>query len=157
METKTLGEVIRMMVESALSKDDLTCMARVNDIIKMVKGNQDDVPYEERSISLPNLKSSYIYNTTSRIAALTERGLKVKHSITQDDFGDDVFTITLVKGTYGVGSRKKTDSQAALKAVEDFKARVMKVMPDISNLEGDEVILAAKVIKAMKDIIEEMK
>lgn len=157
MSNKTLGEVIRMMVESALSKDDMTCRVRLIDVINMVNGSQEDVPYDERSLSLPSLKSSYIYNTTSRITSLIEKGLKATHEIEVDDYGDEVFVIKLVKGSYGIGTRKKTDNQAALKAVEEFKGKVMRVMPDISHFEEAEILIAAKVIKEMKAIIEEIK
>lgn len=157
MTTKTLGEVIRMMVENALSKDDLTCTARVSDMAVAVNGNPADMPENDMAFKLPGLKSSYIYNTTSRIASLTEKGLKATHQFGIDDDGMDTFTIKLIKGSYGIGARKRNDNQAAIKAVEDFKAKVMKVMPDISQLDEDSALIAMRAIKAMKDIIEEMK
>lgn len=165
MEKKTLGEVLRAMVDEAMNRDDKTFSVPVRKIAFLINGG---VTTGDDSENIPQLKSSYIYNTTSRMQALQDAGLKVKHWYGNEgdgqvvsDFIDEAMErslfIKLVPGDSKVGSRKVKSDEAYNKAMADIKARVLKMTPDIIDLEGDELNGALKVMKEFRDMIKEMK
>ena len=160
-EVKSIGEVIRGMVEMAMKSESKSFSVSVKNFAVLVtgidRGEIIAITDNEALAMMPRLKSSYIYNTVSRMTCLSDAGLLAKYKFEDDEDGQRIFTIYLVPGKIQKNSRSVADKIKREKVIEDFKSRVMKVMPDISHLDGEEVILAAKVIKAMKDIIEEMK
>lgn len=184
MSNKTLGEVIRYMVERALASDDKQFSAPVRDIYKLVNGRDyPDLKFEESeyeddsyikkirdSREITGLKSSYIYNTTSRIAELRDLNLRAKYEFNWIDGGGDIcppakfdgdqadkyLSIKLVPGAVNPKAKSKADNEKKQKIVAEFKANIAKVMPDFSELSDSDALVALKAIKEMKKIIEEM-
>lgn len=157
-EQATLGQVIREMVKAALKSEDKQFSVSLNKIASLIGAEGD---------CIPKLKSSYIYNTTARMTELRDAGLKATHSY-DDDEGDNEFgettlagdrklVIKLVPGTANIGIRKKTNNAIKEEAITEFKARISKVMPDISEYEGEALAAAMKAIKDYRSIIEEIK
>lgn len=157
-EKATLGQVIREMVKQALKSEDKQFSVSLNKI-ESILGNEEG--------SIQKLKSSYIYNTTARMSELRDAGLKATHHY-DDDEGDNEFgetslagdkklVIKLVPGTANVGIRKKTNDAIKVEAITEFKAKISKVMPDLSEYEGEALAAAMKAIKDYRLIIEEIK
>lgn len=157
-EQPTLGQVIREMVKAALKSEDKQFSVPLTKIASLIGVDGDNIP---------KLKSSYIYNTTARMTELRDVGLKATHSY-DDDEGDSEFgestlagdrrlVIKLVPGTANIGIRKKTNNAIKDEAIAEFKAKISKVMPDISGYEGEALAAAMKAIKDYRSIIEEIK
>jgi predicted transcriptional regulator len=154
----TLGQVIREMVKQALKSEDKQFSVTMTKIASLV-GSEND--------SVPQLKSSYIYNTTARMPELRDAGLKATHYYDEDTgineftgsevIGDRKLVIKLVPGTANIGIRKKTNNAIKDEAVSEFKVKISKVMPDLSEYEGAELAAAMKAIKDYRLIIEEIK
>ena len=159
-EVKSIGEVIRGMVDMAIKSDEKEFGVSVKNLATLVTGLDSTevmmLSDNEALAMMPKLKSSYIYNTTSRMSCLHKAGLVAKYRFEDDEDGQKVFIIHLVPGKIKRGSRKAASRLKEQKIIEDFKARVMKVMPDLSYLSDDEVLAAVSAIKAMKAIIKEM-
>lgn len=157
-EKATLGQVIREMVKQALKSEDKQLSVPVTKIEKIVGGDKDE---------MKKLKSSYIYNTTARMHELRDAGLKATHYY-DDDSGESEFGVTelsgekklvikLIPGTANIGIRKKTNNAIKDEAISEFKVRISKVMPDLSEYEGEALTAAMKAIKDYRLIIEEIK
>lgn len=157
-EKVTLGQVIREMVKAALKSEDKQISVTLSKIESLI-GAEDG--------GLHKLKSSYIYNTTARMPELRDAGLKATHHY-DDDEGDSEFgettlagekklVIKLIPGTANIGIRKKTNDAIKDEAITEFKAKISKVMPDLSEYEGEELAAAMKAIKDYRLIIEEIK
>lgn len=157
-EKTTLGQVIREMVKQALKSEDKKFSVPVTKIGKIVGADEDE---------MKKLKSSYIYNTTARMPELRDAGLKATHYY-DDDEGDNEFgetilegerklVIKLIPGTANIGIRKKTNDAIKDEAISEFKLKISKVMPDLSEYEGEVLAAAMKVIKDYRFIIEEIK
>lgn len=157
-EKVTLGQVIREMAKAALKSDDKQISVSLTKIESLV-GAEDG--------GLHKLKSSYIYNTTARMPELRDAGLKATHHYDEDE-GDSEFgettlagerklVIKLIPGTANIGIRKKTNNAIKDEAISEFKARISKVMPDLSEYDGEALAAAMKVIKDYRLIIEEIK
>lgn len=160
MENKTLGEVLRAMVDEALKSDDLSFSLPVSKIAYLVNGNPllGKTTDEIRELKkVPQLRSSYIYNTTSRMGVLQEKGLKVKHSIEENEDGNDELYIKLTPGNPKVGGRKVKSDESYQRALNDIKARILKLNPNIVEFDGDELSGAIKAIRMYHDMIKEMK
>jgi len=157
-EKVTLGQVIREMVKAALKSENKQFSVSLTKIAKLVGSEGDE---------LPKLKSSYIYNTTARMPELRDAGLKATHQYDDDEGGSDFgeselagdrkLVIKLVPGTANIGIRKKTNNAIKDEAISEFKARISKVMPDLSEYDGEELAAAMKAIKDYRLIIEEIK
>lgn len=157
-EKATLGQVIREMVKQALKSEDKQISVSVTKIEKIVGGDKDE---------MKKLKSSYIYNTTARMPELRDAGLKATHCY-DDDGGESEFGVTelsgerklvikLIPGTANIGIRKKTNDAIKDEAISEFKVKISKVMPDLSEYEGEALAAAMKAIKDYRLIIEEIK
>lgn len=157
-EKATLGQVIREMVKQALRSEDKQFSVSLRKI-ESILGSEDG--------SIKKLKSSYIYNTTARIPELRDAGLKATHYYDEDS-GKSQFGVTelsdgkrlvikLVPGTANIGIRKKTNNAIKDEAISEFKAKISKVMPDMSEYEGEALAAAMKAIKDYRLIIEEIK
>lgn len=157
-EIATLGEVIREMTKAALKSEDKQFAVSMSKIANLI-GEEGD--------SIPKLKSSYIYNTTARMAELKGAGLKATHFYDDDDgqnefgvatlAGDRRLVIKLIPGEVKLGARKKTSDEVKDKAIAEFKAKISKVMPDLSEYEGETLAAAIRAIKDYRLIIEEVK
>lgn len=157
-EKATLGQVIREMVKQALKSEDKQFSVSLRKI-ESILGSEDG--------SIKKLKSSYIYNTTARIPELRDAGLKATHHYDEDS-GKSQFGVTelsdgkrlvikLIPGTANIGIRKKTNDAIKVEAITEFKAKISKVMPDLSEYEGEALAAAMKAIKDYRLIIEEIK
>lgn len=157
-EKATLGQVIREMVKQALRSEDKQFSVSLRKI-ESILGSEDG--------SIKKLKSSYIYNTTARIPELRDAGLKATHYYDEDS-GKSQFGVTelsdgkrlvikLVPGTANIGIRKKTNNAIKDEAISEFRAKISKVMPDLSEYEGEALAAAMKAIKDYRLIIEEIK
>lgn len=179
MSNKTLGEVIRFMVGEAIKSDSRSFKAPVMEIYKLVNGHgypeldaEDyaDTAKVRASREIVGLKSSYIYNTVTRMQELRDINMRAKHRFIWLDvdgeecqpgkFDDDGATkylvIYLVKGATIPKAKRKAEEEKNQQAINAFKERVSKVMPDVSSYSPDEMAGAIKAIKAMKEIIGEM-
>lgn len=160
MEKKTLGEVLRAMVDEALKSEDLKFSFPVSKIAYLVNGNPALGKNAEEIAELkkiPQLRSSYIYNTTSRMDVLQEKGLKVKHRIEDNEDGNEELYIQLVAGNPKVGGRKVKSDETYQRALNDIKARILKLNPSISDFDGDELSGAVKAIRMYQELIKELK
>lgn len=157
-EKATLGQVIREMVKQALKSEDKQFSVSLRKI-ESILGSEDG--------SIKKLKSSYIYNTTARIPELRDAGLKATHYYDEDS-GKSQFGVTelsdgkrlvikLIPGTANIGIRKKTNDAIKDEAISEFKVKISKVMPDLSEYEGEALAAAMKAIKDYRLIIEEIK
>ncbi|WDS61368.1 hypothetical protein CY1_00035 [Escherichia phage CY1_Cui-2023] len=157
-EKATLGQVIREMVKQALKSEDKQFSVSLRKIESII-GSEDG--------SIKKLKSSYIYNTTARMPELRDAGLKATHYYDEDS-GKSQFGVTelsdgkrlvikLIPGTANIGIRKKTNDAIKVEAITEFKAKISKVMPDLSEYEGEALAAAMKAIKDYRLIIEEIK
>ncbi|HCP9043194.1 TPA: hypothetical protein OF601_004838 [Escherichia coli] len=157
-EKVTLGQVIREMVKAALKSKDKQISVTLNKIESLIGAEEG---------GLHKLKSSYIYNTTARMPELRDAGLKATHHYDEDE-GDSEFgettlagekklVIKLIPGTANIGIRKKTNNAVKDEAITEFKAKISKVMPDLSEYEGEALAAAMKAIKDYRLIIEEIK
>lgn len=179
MSNKTLGEVIRFMVSKAIESDDKSFMAPVREIYKLVNGcdypeleteDYADTEKVRESRNIVGMKSSYIYNTVTRIPELRDLDMKAKHSFVwldvdgeetqpgrfDGDGADKHLKIELVKGAAIPKAKKRAEDENKKVAIQAFKERIAKVMPDVSSYSPDEMAGAIKAIKAMKEIIGEM-
>lgn len=157
-EQVTLGQVIREMTKQALKSEDKRFSVSLSKIASLI-GCEGD--------SIPQLKSSYIYNTTARMTELRDAGMKATHYYDDDDgvnefgvatlAGDRKLVIKLIPGEVNIGIRKKTNDAVKDGAIADFKAKISKVMPDLSEYEGEALAAAMKAIKDYRLIIEEIK
>ena len=157
-EKVTLGQVIREMVKAALKSEDKQISVTLNKIESLIGAEEG---------GLHKLKSSYIYNTTARMPELRDAGLKATHHYDEDE-GDSEFgettlagekklVIKLIPGTANIGIRKKTNDAVKDEAITEFKAKISKVMPDLSKYEGEALAAAMKAINDYRLIIEEIK
>lgn len=168
-EAVSLGEVVRYMARQALSSENLTFHVPINLIARQVYGlTADDmgrITSEDLEAngkySLSKLKASYVANTVARMPEIQAANVRAKLSIKDGDFGDDVAVrcayITLVDGAIQTGKRVKANNQVAENAVSDFKDRILKLMPSVTDFEGDEITGAIKAIKMYQEMIKETK
>lgn len=157
-EKVTLGRVIREMVKAALKSEDKQFSVSLTKIASLVGSEGDE---------LPKLKSSYIYNTTARMPELRDAGLKATHHYDEERgineftgseiIGDKKLVIKLIPGSANIGIRKKTNDAIKYEAITEFKTRISKVMPDLSEYEGEALAAAMKAIKDYRLIIEDIK
>lgn len=157
-EKVTLGQVIREMAKAALKSEDKQISVALNKIESLVGAEGG---------GLNKLKSSYIYNTTARMPELRDAGLKATHHYDDDEGGSEFgettlagerkLVIKLIQGTANIGIRKKTNDAIKDEAITEFKAKISKVMPDLSEYEGEALAAAMKAIKDYRLIIEEIK
>lgn len=157
-EKVTLGQVIREMVKAALKSEDKQFSVSLTKIASLVGSEGDE---------LPKLKSSYIYNTTARMPELRDAGLKATHHYDEERgineftgseiIGDKKLVIKLIPGSANIGIRKKTNDAIKYEAITEFKTRISKVMPDLSEYEGEALAAAMKAIKDYRLIIEDIK
>ena len=63
----------------------------------------------------------------------------------------------MVYGAIQTGNRVKANNQVAENAVNDFKDRILKLMPSVTDFEGDEITGAIKAIKMYQEMIKETK
>lgn len=165
----SLGDVIRYMAKQALKADNRTFHVPINLIARQVYGLTSDdmgrISAEDLEAggkySLAKLKASYVSNTVARMSEIQEANVRARLSIKDGDFGDDVDVrcayITLVDGAIQTGKRVKANNQVAENAVSDFKDRILKLMPSVTDLEGDEITGAIKAIKMYQEMIKEAK
>ena len=168
-EAVSLGEVVRYMARQALSSENLTFHVPINLIARQVYGlTADDIGRitsedleANGKYSLSKLKASYVANTVARMPEIQAANVRAKLSIKDGDFGDDVAVrcayITLVDGAIQTGKRVKANNQVAENAVSDFKDRILKLMPSVTDFEGDEITGAIKAIKMYQEMIKETK
>lgn len=165
----SLGDVIRYMAKQALKADNRTFHVPIHMIARQVYGLTSDdigrISAEDLGAggkySLAKLKASYVSNTVARMSEIQEANVRARLSIKDGDFGDDVGVrcayISLVDGAIQTGKRVKANNEVAEKAVKDFKDRILKLMPSVTDLEGDEITGAIKAIKMYQEMIKEAK
>lgn len=174
MNVKTLGAVIRYMIDQAIEAEDKSFTVRLRDIARAITGiNPKDFTYEEmvEFEKVKGLKSSYIYNTAARVQRLQELNLRAKYEMVfvdedgevqsgssmVDGLGYKAMRIFLVDGAVKPVSRAKADSESEAMAVERFKSRLLKLSPSVAGLEGDELKGAVSMINAYQEMIKETK
>ena len=157
------------MAEQALKSENRSYHVPIHLIARQMYGltaddmgriNADDLEAGGK-YSVAKLKASYVSNTVARMPEIQAANVRAKLSIKDGDFGDDVDVrcayITLVDGAIQTGKRVKANSQIAEKAVSDFKVKILKLMPSVTNFEGDEITGAIKAIKMYQEMIMETK
>lgn len=182
MQKVTLGEVIREMVRKAMESESGEFKVPVSQIFKMIRGRSyPEMEYDTETDeilnlserSLPELKNSYIYNTVSRMIDLRDANKRARYKfIWIDDEGeqtnarqfdgdgaDKYLVIYVENGAHWTGNREKKKQEAEKEAatIERFKARILKLMPSVTEFEGDEINGAIKAIKMYQEMIKETK
>ena len=165
----SLGDVVRYMAEQALKSENRSYHVPIHLIARQMYGltaddmgriNADDLEAGGK-YSVAKLKASYVSNTVARMPEIQAANVRAKLSIKDGDFGDDVNVrcayITLVDGAIQTGKRVKANNEVADKAVRDFKDRILKLMPSVTDFEGDEITGAIKAIKMYQEMIKEAK
>lgn len=177
MSKATLGEVIRFMTEKALQSDDKKFSVRLRDIKRQITGiapglgftNEQFAEYEK----IDWLKSSYIYNTTSRMQSLKDADKRAKYKIEVLDIeGEEIIsddpielqengfrylTIYIVDGAVKPTEKNRTDKIKDGVVIEKFKERLLKLSPNVLEFEGDELTGAVKAIRMYQEMIKEFK
>ena len=159
MNKVTLGEVIREMVRQAIKSDKKLCVVPVRKIFNMVNGYDypeeiiDEVTGEISSPGreIKGLKSSYIYNTAARMQELRDIDMHVKHRFiwlasgeetaprkVDGDGADKNLLIQLEPGALKPTKRKDADIEKEAATIERFKARLLKIAPNIIDLQGEQ-------------------
>lgn len=171
MSVKTLGAVIRYMIDQAIESEDKSFTVRLRDIARATTGinpkslSDDEIVEFEK---VKGLKSSYIYNTASRVKRLQELNLRAKYemvfvdedgeiqsgSSVVDGLGYRAMRIFLVEGAVKPVCRARADSENEAMAVERFKSRLLKLSPSVAGLEGDELKGAVAMINAYQEMIK---
>lgn len=169
IQPASLGDVVRYMASQALKADNRTFHVPIHLIARQVYGLTSDdigrISAEDLEAggkySLAKLKASYVSNTVARMSEIQAANVRAKLSIKDGDFGDDVDVrcayISLVDGAIQTGKRVKANNEVADKAVRDFKDRILKLMPSVTEFEGDEITGAIKAIKMYQEMIKETK
>lgn len=168
-EAVSLGEVVRYMARQALISEKRAFHVPINLIARQVYGlTADDmgrITSEDLEANgkyaLSKLKASYVANTVARMPEIQAANVRAKLSIKDGDFGNDVAVrcayITLVDGAINTGKRVKDNNNITEKAISEFKSRILKLMPSVTELEGDEITGAIKAIKMYQEMIKEAK
>lgn len=159
MNKVTLGDVIREMVRQAIKSDKKLCVVPVRKIFNMVNGYDypDEIIDEETGEfktpgrEIPGLKSSYIYNTAARMQELRDIDMHVKHRFiwlasgeetaarkVDGDGADKNLLIQLEPGALKPIKRKTADIEREAATIERFKARLLKIAPNIIDLQGEQ-------------------
>lgn len=159
MNKVTLGDVIREMVRQAIKSDKKLCVVPVRKIFNMVNGYDypDEIIDEETGEfktpgrEIPGLKSSYIYNTAARMQELRDIDMHVKHRFiwlasgeetaarkVDGDGADKNLLIQLVPGAIKPTKRKTADIEKEAATIERFKSRLLKIAPNIIDLQGEQ-------------------
>lgn len=159
MDKLTLGDVVREMVRQAIKSDKKLCVLPVRKIFNLVNGHDypeeiiDEVTGEISSPGreIAGLKSSYIYNTASRMQELRDIDMHVKHRFiwlasgeetaarkVDGDGADKNLLIQLSPGALKPTKRKAADVEKESATIERFKARLLKITPNIIDLQGEQ-------------------
>ena len=159
MNKVTLGDVIREMVRQAIKSDKKLCVVPVRKIFNMVNGYDypDEIIDEETGEfktpgrEIAGLKSSYIYNTAARMQELRDIDMHVKHRFiwlasgeetaarkVDGDGADKNLLIQLEPGALKPIKRKTADIEREAATIERFKARLLKIAPNIIDLQGEQ-------------------
>ena len=159
MNKVTLGDVIREMVRQAIKSDKKLCVVPVRKIFNMVNGYDypDEIIDEETGEfktpgrEIAGLKSSYIYNTAARMQELCDIDMHVKHRFiwlasgeetvarkVDGDGADKNLLIQLEPGALKPTKRKTADIEKEAATIERFKSRLLKIAPNIIDLQGEQ-------------------
>ncbi|APU93220.1 hypothetical protein HOR61_gp20 [Escherichia phage vB_EcoS-IME253] len=159
MNKVTLGDVIREMVRQAIKSDKKLCVVPVRKIFNMVNGYDypDEIIDEETGEfktpgrEIAGLKSSYIYNTAARMQELRDIDMHVKHRFiwlasgeetvarkVDGDGADKNLLIQLEPGALKPTKRKTADIEKEAATIERFKSRLLKIAPNIIDLQGEQ-------------------
>lgn len=170
MSKATLGEVIRFMTEKALQSDKKSFSIKLRDIKRQLTGVKWEASMSDEELAayeiIDELKSSYIYNTTSRMQALKDADKRAKYKIEWlDDDGDEVsdgdgfrhLTIYIVDGAVKPTEKNRSDKLKDAATIEKFKERLLKLSPNVLDFEGDELTGAVKAIRMYQEMIKELK
>lgn len=159
MNKVTLGDVIREMVRQAIKSDKKLCVVPVRKIFNMINGYDypDEIIDEETGEfktpgrEIAGLKSSYIYNTAARMQELRDINMHVKHRFiwlasgeetaarkVDGDGADKNLLIQLEPGALKPTKRKTADIEKEAATIERFKSRLLKIAPNIIDLQGEQ-------------------
>ena len=165
----SLGDVVRYMAEQALKAEDRTFHVPIHLIARQVYGltssdiggiSREDLEVGGR-YSMSKLKASYVANTVARMPEIQAANVRAKLSIKDGDFGDDVGVrcayITLVDGAIQTGKRRKGDAEKEAVIVERFKARLLKITPNVIDLQGEQKEGALIALARYYEMIKETK
>lgn len=161
----TLGDLVRHLVKMALNSEDGSVKVPVKLLYKNLYGEIDN-GYVEADFrpggkySLPKLKASYVSNTASRMQEVKDADKRARFSCGEMEYnGDEHYCvkITMVNGAVKNGTRAKTSSQLEEKAVNEFKARLLKLSPSVAGMSGDELKGAVAMINAYQEMIKDTK
>lgn len=179
MSKTTLGEVIRYMAKKALQSDEKEFKVSVRNIYRQVMGHDypemqtddktgDIINLGDRKLS--ELRNSYIHNTLSRMSELREAKYIARYQfIWIDDDGEETTPrqydgdgadkYLLIQLTEGVKEPKKAKQREREEkervVIEKFKARLLKLSPNVLEFEGDELAGAVKAIRMYQEMIKE--
>lgn len=165
MNSSTLGDVVRYMVLEAIKSDSKDFIIPVKLIYKQIGGDIDadssDLDFKPGGrYHIDRLRASYVANTASRMDEVKDANVRARLSIGDMEFREELqycAKITLVTGAIKPGSRNKSNEALASKAVEEFKAKILKLMPSVTDFEGDEITGAIKAIKMYQEMIRDTK
>ncbi|AHY83213.1 hypothetical protein [Escherichia phage e4/1c] len=178
MSKSTLGEVIRFMAKKALQSESKECRVPVRSIFKEVRGEdypevdvneKDGLKKTIKSRSMTELKNSYIYNTVSRMTELREANVRARYKfiwLDEDkeettpaaydgDGADKYLVIYIENGSVEPRAKQKEKAKQEQAAIDRFKARLLKLSPNVLEFEGDELTGAVKAIRMYQEMIKE--
>lgn len=182
MQKVTLGEVIREMVRNAMASERGEFKVPVSQIFKLVRGKPyPEMEYDEETDeilnladrAMPELKNSYIYNTVSRMTELRDANKRARYKfIWIDDEGeqtrqgnfdgdgaDKYLVIYVENGAHWTGNREKKKQEAEKEAaiIERFKSRLLKITPNVIDLQGEQKEGALIALARYYEMIKETK
>lgn len=174
MSVQTLGAVIRYMIDQAIDAEDKSYTVRLRDIARATTGiNPNSFDYDEmvEFEKVKGLKSSYIYNTAARVQRLQELNLRAKYEMVfvdedgeiqsgasmTDGLGYKAMRIFLIEGAVKSASRARVNTENEELAVERFKARLLKITPNVIDLQGEQKEGALIALARYHEMIKETK
>lgn len=101
--------------------------------------------------------ASYIRTICNRVKEVEERGRVSVTRLEDEDRGISYYEVTMVEGvkpqkTFGAKDLPAIEHKVRLKVLSELR----KISPDISDLEGEQLIGAAQAVRRFKDVISQM-
>lgn len=180
MSKTTLGEVIRFMAKKALQSESKEFKVPVRDIYRQIRGHDypemetddktgDIINLGERKLS--ELKNSYIHNTLSRMSELREAKYIARYQFIwidadgedttprqyDGDGADKYLLIHLTEGVKEPKVKQREKEERERLVIEKFKARLLKIAPNIIDLQGEQKEGAMIALARYQEMIKEFK
>ena len=160
----SLGDAVRQLALAAIQSEKGECITPVKGLYRHVYGLDDIMACDEDfkpggKYHMSKLKASYVANTVSRMPEAQEADVRARLSFGEMEYNDELqycVKVSVVKGAAKKGGKAKANDEIGKRYVDNFKERILKLSPDIVDLDFEELLGAIKAIRRYQDIIKEM-